>query len=100
MQQEHQIERSELERATHREIEDALKINRDMGEVYVTGFVVIRGEDCGERYHGKFVKISNALNELKSMPPFDDCNFYKCGCEVVEVVKGQTAREVFREYTA
>jgi hypothetical protein len=97
MQQEHRITRSELANATLREIEDALEVNREMGEVYVTGFVVVRGNECGARYDGKFVKIKNARNELHSMPPFDDCNLYKCHCEVIGVIKGETAREVFRQ---
>ena len=83
-----------------REIDDALEINREMGETFVTGFVVIRGEDCGQGYHGKFIKISNARNQLQLLPPFNDCNYYNCGCEIVGVVKGETAREVLREYTA
>lgn len=97
MQQEHRLIRSELEKATLQAIEDAIQINREMGEAYVTGFVVIRGDDCGTKYHGKFVKINHARNELHAMPPFEDCNFYKCQCEAIEVVKGETAREVFRQ---
>ena len=99
MKQEYRIAQSERQTATLREIDDALEINREMGVVYVTGFVVIRGENCGNKYHGKFVKIHNARNELHAMPPFDDCRFHKCQCEVVAVVKGETARDVFRHYS-
>ena len=97
---EHQAAFEEIKNAIQAEIDDALATNTELDEQFITGFVVIRGDDCGPDHHGTYVKISDVHTQRNKLPPFEDCDYYNCECEIMEVMQGETAKQVFRECTA